>query len=196
MKKFIYLIPIILAALLLTACNNDDNITPTSELDGTWKMVSFEIDAETLVEAQFNGYNESFTTIDNAEAVNTDYTITFDGGQYTGEGSYDLQHISTFDGYVQSFTTSYDNILQTGSYSVDEDANTVTAEGAFVQATANGTNIAETGGEPHTTSYTINSNGQLLFSQNEDFEVVAGNGAGGTTTTTSTIVALAVWEKE
>lgn len=193
MKKFIYLIPIILTALLLTACNNDDDTTSTNELEGTWKLVSLEIDSESLVEVTAGGYNNSITINNEAEAVNADYTLTFDNSQFTGEGSYDLQQTSMSGGYTESITTSYDNILQTGSYSVD--GNIITVEGSFVEATADGTDIIETGGEPQTIEYTIN-NDQLIFSQNEAFVVEVDNGAGLINTSTNDVVFSSVWERQ
>jgi len=136
MNRFIYLIPAFFVMLLLTACVNDDDTTPANELEGTWKMVSFEMDVETLGEAQYGAQVETYTVNNNVEAINIDYAITFSDDQFTGQGSYDLQQVYVFDGYQQVFTTPYTDILQTGSYSLDEDNNTITTEASFLQATA------------------------------------------------------------
>lgn len=179
----------ILMMLLLAACGNDNEIIPKSDgLEDTWKLISFEIDAQTTTVIAASGQ----TTVSNAEAYgeNLTYEFTLDNGNWTTEGSYEMIVSATLDGMqVPSSIDRYDDITRSGTYSA-VDSTIININGSFLEFEHDGVSYISLG-SLQTADYTINTDDQLEISNSQNRFSYMPPG-----TFTSAVVYTSVWERK
>ena len=169
---------------VLASCGNDDDPESVT-LEGTWKAISFDADVE--ISSTFNGTTTASKTI--VTGANLDYELTLDDPNWTTSGDYTYTVDITVDGTpFQNSTETLTNISGLGTYSVD--GNMMTINGSFFEYELNGmtsTSMSDT----QTVEYEINSDGQLVFTQDEEIETTASG-----VTSISKIKSTSVWEKQ
>jgi len=170
--------------IFMSACGNDDepeNVT----LEGTWKVKSLIADTKTTSE----GAGISISSEALIEGQNMNYEVTFEETTWTTSGDYSLSYDFKVDGMeVPLDDVTLSDVSGNGSYSTD--GNIMTISGAFFEFEIQGMDFSELNSE-QMTEYEINSNGELVFSQNE---VITNSDSGITTITT--VVSESVWEKQ
>ncbi len=149
--------------VMATACNNDDDSdTDTGDLIGTWVAVSFDGDIESST--TFDG--TSTTSEVDILGSNLNYKVTFTETAWTTSGGYDVTTTSTVNGMNSSSSTSSNTAVSgVGTYSTD--GNLMTIDGSFFEFESNGVPVAGTSG-PQEAMFEINSDGELVFSQDEE----------------------------
>ena len=171
--------------VLVTACGGDDDGPSTNDLLGTWVVVSFDGDIESTT--TFDG-----TTTTSEVAIlgsNLDYRVTFTETAWTTAGGYDVTNTTSVNGMPPAtLTSSNTNVSGSGTYSIN--GNVMTIDGSFFEFETNGVPTAGTNG-PEMADFEINSNGQLVLSQDKTIE---SNQSGVVSTTT--IKTTSVWRKE
>ncbi len=172
--------------IFINACANDDDVSTDPEsLIGTWSAISFNADIEssTMVE------EEDFLISTIALGSNFDYNVTFTESAFTTSGGYDMTTSGSFNGDIISESTdSYSNVSGSGTYTADNSS--LTIGGSFFAFEFNGMNL-DSQGSTQTVSYEINSNNELVITQNETMETTTSG-----VTSTTTIVSSSTWEKQ
>ena len=171
--------------VLVTACGGNDNGSSTNDLLGTWVAVSFD------------GNSESTTTFDGTTTTsevailgsNLDYRVTFTETAWTTAGGYDVTSTTSVNGMpAATLTSSNTNVSGSGTYSID--GNVMTIDGSFFELETNGVPTTGTSG-PQMANFEINSNGELVFSQDETIE----SNQSGVESTTA-LMTTSVWRRE
>ncbi|MFK7808589.1 MAG: hypothetical protein AB8F74_12365 [Saprospiraceae bacterium] len=184
MTKLTKLILAMALLVFLNACASDDDASG-GDLEGTWKAVEFDADINN--DTQFNG-GSSIAVIE-AEASDLDYQVTFDGGDWTTAGGYKMTTSGSVSGIaIDAQTSTYTNVSGSGTYSDNE--TTLTINGSFFEFDFNGA-PAVSAGEAQTVDYEINSNDELIITQNETMTSTSGG-----VTSTATIVSQSKWERQ
>ncbi len=183
MTKFLFVFSLL---FLLGSCGNDDEADPTTNsLLGAWTAVAFTADVEST--STFNG--STTTSHSSIEGSNLNYDLTFTNTDFATNGSYDVAAVTSVDGSVVSSTNeSYTNVSGTGPYSTS--GNVITISESFFTVSVNGMPAAGSGQEQHA-NYEINSDGELVFSQNEEMTTTD---SGVMVTTTS--ISNSTWKRK
>ncbi len=168
----------------LASCGNDDDMNISEDIQGTWSVISFV--AETQTSTTVN--DQTFTGTSNIEGSNLDYDVTFAVDNFTTNGSYDISSTTTTSGTTQTFNQSYTNVTGVGTYSTS--GNVMTIDGTFFEIEVDGFDESLINGE-QMTNFEINSNGNLVFSQDETNTTTTNE-----ITTTTTIISTSVWERQ
>ncbi len=184
MYKLTNLTLAVLMTLLLAACGNDDETTPSSDLEDTWTAISVDIDLDMTTEVA--GQTVISDVVITGE--NLAYDLTLDGGDFTTDGSYDMNVMATVSGVPQNSVDNYSDVTGAGTYSTDGDV--ITINGSFYELEYNGIDLYASNDE-QSANYTINSDDQLVISQNETSTSTTGGA-----TTTVTISSTSVWERK
>ena len=172
-----------LASLVLSfsACSGDDDMMPANELVGTWEAISFESTTETSTD--FNGMMTN--SISDVVGSNFSYQVTFNATTFTTQGGYDLAITTTVPPNPPfESSSSLSNVEGAGTYSIDGDEITIT--GALFEVEISGSPIVNSNEETVTT-FEIDTNGELIFSQDQQF-TTSQSGATSTTNVRSTSV--------
>ncbi len=177
LTKMLFTLAVLLSVF---SCGDDDEPTVSQDdLMGTWSAYSLivEVNSSTTVAGQ------STTATTNIQGLSFDYNVTFGNTDFTTEGEYELQQMSSFDGTVISNTTeSYSDVMGSGTYTTENGM--ITINGAFFDFEFNGQSISSVS-DTQTAEYEIDSSGDLIISQNETQETNA-NGVSSTTRIVST----------
>ncbi len=184
MYKLTNLALAMLMMLLLAACGNDDETTPSSDLEDTWTAISVDIDLDMTTEVA--GQTVISDVVITGE--NLAYDLTLDGSDFTTDGSYDMNVMATVGGVPQNSLDNYSNVTGAGTYTTDGDQ--ITINGSFYELQYNGIDLNAANGE-QTATYTINSDDQLVISS-DDTSTSTASGA----TTTVSISSTSVWERK
>lgn len=182
--KFLQFFFALSLVLFFASCTDDDDITTNDELIGTWEATFFDanIDSSTELNGIFNTSNSAISS------SNLNYRLTFTENEFTTEGSYDITVVSSTEGMVFNTTnSSLTDVMGDGTYTVDGDQ--ITTMGPFFTFEANGMSGAA-GDEGQTATFEINSNGELIFTQDE--EMTSTNSG---VTTTSIIRSNSTWQR-
>ncbi len=171
--------------LLMSACNKDDDGGSSSSLIDTWTAESFNAVIETTI--------DNSGTITTAKSTitgsNLSYDLTFTSNAFTTAGGYNIAVSTEVDGMVASSSDdAYTNVAGSGTYTTS--GNVMTVNGTFFDFTFNGTNFAATS-PTLSTNYEINSDGKLVFSQDETPTTTTSG-----ITATSKITSTSVWVKK
>jgi len=171
--------------LFVTACGSDDDGPDTNDLLGTWVAVSFEGDIEST--SEFSG--TTTTSEINFIGSNIDYRLTFTENAWTTAGGYDATVTSTVNGMSGgAIPSSQTGVSGSGNYSIN--GNVMTIDGSFFELTSNGVPVTAIG-EAQMADFEINSDGELVFTQDE---VIESTDSG--VTSTSTVKSNSVWRRE
>lgn len=169
----------------LASCGGGDDENTDDALNGTWKLVS----AESEVQTTFVSSGETFTNIATTEFEDLDYSMTFEGSNFSTSGGYTTTTTLLVDGItIQTEPVTLTNVSGSGTYSVS--GNQMTINGAFFDISYEG-QMTTGASQAQTTDYEINANGQLVFEQDETVEQTVSG-----TTATSHVVSKSVWEKQ
>lgn len=172
----------------MTACSNDDEeSTPdASSLVGTWSAVSFTADITSVVAIPVTG---DITSTTNAVGSNFDYTVTFTDAAFTTAGGYDVMTSGVAAGVnIPETTSTYSDVDGSGTYTSTDTE--LTISGSFYSFDVDGMDL-DALGETQTVEYEINSDDELIITQNETMETTAGG-----FTTTTTIVSSSKWTRQ
>ncbi len=186
MTKLIKIFSFLFLIVMVSACNNDDESSTNAEdLVGTWRAISFEATNSVAI----TGTGADVTTSTDITGSNLDYEVTFTESNFSTSGAYDIE--ATVEVVGVSTTTSndsYTNVSGNGTYTVD--GNMMTIDGSFFELEVDGVDLSAFG-EEQTVNWEINSDGNLVITQDETDEVTI-SGVG----TTSTVTSTSVWEKQ
>ncbi|MEO1518326.1 MAG: hypothetical protein AAFV95_25130 [Bacteroidota bacterium] len=172
LTKSIFFLSLLLA---IGACSKDD--ATSDDIKGVWKAISFEATASST----FQGTGS--TSRINSTTVN--YTVNFGDSDWTTNGGYTYTTSTTVTGFPASNSTeTVSDVEGSGTYSID--GNEMTLNGSFFEFDFNGMTFNTTSG-PQTANFEINSNGQLIISQDETM-----TSQGVSTNVTS----RSIWERE
>lgn len=167
--------------LFLGACNSDEDL---STLEGTWTAVSFS--ANVMSTTNFNG--SEFTSTIDVVGSEFDYDLTFTDAAFTTSGGYTIDLDVDSGGNPQSSTDVYTNVSGSGTYTATNSEMTV--NGQFFNFEYNGMPVISASG-PQTADYEINSNDELIFTQNETMTSTSSG-----STTTSVVFSTSKWVKQ
>lgn len=186
MKNLLKLLFVSTLFFSITSCGSDsESESEKTELEGTWTAVEFSADVES------NTTGDGFSSSSNIAVVGTslDYDLNFDGSKFTTEGAYSYSVTQEISGQQPVISNeSVSDVNGTGTYSID--GQTMTIDGSFYTLEYNGLQLATGNGE-QMVDYEINSEGQLVFDQDETTSSEAGDFV-----TTTTTVSRSVWEKK
>ncbi len=158
MTKLLKLLCVFSLLVLVFSCGKDDEpVAAKGDLEGDWTATAFNATIET---------SSAGVVLSNVKLIGTsfDYDLNLDGSNFTTSGGYTATQELTSAGVNQTTEVDYTNISGDGTYTTDGDMMTV--NGSFFELQANGMS-ATTGGEAQTATYEINSDGELIFSQDE-----------------------------
>jgi len=186
MLKVTNLFSVFIFSLLLIACGGDsDNELENESIQGTWVAQSLV----GTVETDLNFQGEIIQTNISFEDISLDYELTFDETTFSTEGDYNIQIRAMADGEVVADTNSdVSNVSGNGKYT--DSGTSITLDKPVFTLTFQGQELMVMD-EEQTAAYEINSNGELVFSQNE---IMTDNTAG--IESTSRIVATSVWKRK
>ncbi len=109
---------LLFGSFLFFSCGGDDN-----ELEGAWEAISFrtELSSPTVIEV------EAIVNNTIIESSNLDYVLTFNDGDYTVSGSYDLTITNGSDLTEEPIVAeqSYSGVFGGGTYTLDNEEITV-----------------------------------------------------------------------
>jgi len=186
MLKVTNLFSVFIFSLLLIACGGDsDNELENESIQGTWVAQSLV----GTVETDLNFQGEIIQTNISFEDISLDYELTFDETSFSTEGAYNIQVRAMSDGEVIADTNS-DVSDVTGNGNYTDSGTSITLDKPFFTLTYQGQELMVMG-EEQNAAYEINSNGELVFSQNE---IMTDNTAG--IESTSRIVSTSVWKRK
>jgi len=194
MKTLKILLLVLPISLLMSSCGGDDdpiedNSGDPISMDGLqdeWTVVAMDIEVTTTIALPV-GNTETVTTIKGTEF---DYDLTFGESDWTTEGSYEYTATVTLDDMELSSTDiPSNNISGSGNYTIDGDEMIV--DGSFFEIEENGMTSTSIFDEEQRATFEINSDDQLVFTQNETFEQTEQG-----FTSTSQIVSQSVWERK
>lgn len=171
--------------LFLSACGDDDGPESNTELVGTWTALS--LDAEIESSSIFSGMTIVSNFDITGSAFSYDLVLEADGNWNTS-GDYTIDISGSAAGNPIASNDTYTNVMGTGTYSTSGDE--LTINGSFFELEFNGQPLIATGQE-QTSKFEINSNGQLVISQNE---TITSNQGGAMST--NMIISTSVWEKK
>lgn len=169
----------------MSACSNDDDASSSTELEGTWKAVSFSLNTNTSTEVMGSTVESVVTAL----GSNFDYSLVFTSAAFTTSGGYDLETSGSTAGQaITPMTSSYSDVDGAGTYTTS--GNEMTVNGSFFTFDFNGVPYTGSNG-PQTVNYEINSNDQLVFTQDETTTTTTSG-----TTVTATVTSSSTWEKQ
>lgn len=175
-----------LASLLIfmSACGDDDE-PENAALEGTWKAISFNADVESTTE--FSGTTTSSQSVITGNDLN--YELNLNDPNWTTSGDYGYNVNTTVDGQtLQDEDLAVSNVSGSGTYSVS--GNMMTINGSFFEFEFNGMTMTSMS-DSQTVEFEINSDGQLVFTQDEEMESTTSG-----VTSISTVKSTSVWEKQ
>ncbi|MEL6866848.1 MAG: hypothetical protein AAFP19_20660 [Bacteroidota bacterium] len=179
--KFIFALSFM---VLLAACGDDDDVNES--LVGTWVVKSLDVTLESTTDA-------GGTTIESNSTLtgsNLDYTLELkDDDTFTTSGGYDIESNTTITGFPSTNQTfSYSNVSGNGTYT--DNGGSVTIDGALYVFEVDGVEYGE-GSGPQTTDYSFNSDGDLVFTQDEETtQTISGS------TISTKLMSTSVWERQ
>jgi len=177
-----------MVVMLASACGGDDDNGGDEGLVGTWKAISFSAD----ISSTTTGGGADVTSSNDINGSNFDYEVTFTESSFTTAGGYDISITTEIvsGGTVNSIDTNdtYSDVDGSGTYSTNGDE--ITLNGSFYTFNVDGVPYGQ-GNEAQTAKFEINSNGQLVITQDET----------QTTTTqginvVSVVESSSVWERQ
>ena len=184
MRSFFFLFLLSLTISFAACGGSEDEMPPANEVVGTWEAIFFE--AETETSTDFNGMMTNTTA--QITSSNLNYEATFNATTFTTMGDYDLTTTTTVPPNPPFVSmSSLTDIEGSGSYSID--GNQMTISGSFFAIEINGSPV-DTGGEEQVVTYEINADGELVFTQDQEF-VTTQPGV----TTTSVIRSTSIWRR-
>ena len=139
----------------LISCGSEETETT---LEGTWTAVEFSASISLTTSDGETGTIE-------IESTDLNYDLTLDGSSFTTSGSYDVTVTASLTGVgTETIDQSYTDVMGSGTYtSTDTD---ITIDGSFFELELDGMPFMITG-EAQSGPYEINSDGELIFEQDE-----------------------------
>lgn len=171
--------------IAVAACGgNDDDANPsggTNDLQGTWKALSMNGNLNTMA----SGVSSDLTFY----GSNYDYTIVFGTSDWNTSGGYDVTTEGISGGVlIPPSISEIRNVMGNGTYTIS--GNMITVDKSFFDLAASGVPTTGTGGM-QTATWSINTDGHLVFNQNE-----TSTDSSTGITITSTLVSTSTWEKQ
>ena len=121
-------------------------------------------------------------------ASNLNYDLDLNGDNYTTMGDYTITQSGSTDGVsIPEQTSEFTNVSGSGNYTINGDV--ISVSGSFFELELDGVMMADISG-PAEANWSINGDGQLTFSQNQNIT----QDIPGLTSTTS-VVSTSVWER-
>jgi len=161
---------ICLVILFSFASCGDDNEKSLTTLEGTWTAIEFSADVSLITELP----GQSLEVTSNLEAENLNYDLTLDGTNFTTEGSYDINGTSSTSlTGTQNVSDSYTNVSGSGTYTTTDTE--ITLSNSFYDLELDGMPVSAFS-QPQTANYEINSDGELVITQNINMETDTGVG--------------------
>lgn len=171
--------------VFVSACDSGGDEAPTTSLVGTWTAVSFSADVQSTT--TFSGNSITSSSVITGSDFN--YDVTFTETAFTTSGSYTQNSTISVTGQAeQTIISEVTGVSGSGSYTTT--AEEITLNGSFYDLELNGMPV-QAEGQEQTASYEINSNGELIFSQNETITL----SESGVTSTVS-IVSTSRWTRK
>ena len=172
--------------ILLNSCGKDDDSPDVDSLVGEWTAIAFTASIESTINA--SGTETTIAT--SAVGSNLSYDLTFTDDAFTTSGGYDVTNNTTVDGNVfPASMSTYSNVSGSGNYSTS--GNTITLDGSFFTFDVNGMDLSALNQE-QSANYEINSNGELIFTQNETIT----DNSTPTVTSTTKLVSSSTWVRK
>ena len=171
-------------AIFLMACGGDDDPSANG-IDGEWTAISFNADIEsTFSSPDIQPVVSTFSIV----ASNLNYDLDLNGDNYTTMGDYTITQSGSTDGVsIPEQTSEFTNVSGSGNYTINGDV--ISVSGSFFELELDGVMMADISG-PAEANWSINGDGQLTFSQNQNIT----QDIPGLTSTTS-VVSTSVWER-
>ena len=182
MMKFKEILAAITMVIMIASCGTDDLevIEPQSGLTGQWTATSFSTD----IISEVGNETEMIITQSTALGNNFNYDLTIDDNAWHTIGSYETEVTSISDGMITGTdTVSYNNVEAQGAYFTNN--NTILLEGNMFEYHMSGLGMTSINNENLSASYSVNPDGELVFTQEESAQSVM-NGMTIRTTINST----------
>lgn len=182
MKNFKGILAIFSMVIMMVSCGEDEPTKANNDLTGEWTAVSFSADISSEVGSGTN-MTETRTSV---VGSNFDYDLVLQETNWTTSGSYDTEISSQSTGVnIPASNASVTGVQGSGTYTTEDDI--ITIQGSMFEYDMSNMGMTSINNEDQSATYSINSDGELIFSQDES-TTTSMNGISITTTMKSNSV--------
>lgn len=182
MKNLKGMLAIVSILTLMISCGGDEPIESNNDLTGEWTAIAFSAD----ISSQIGSGATTTATRTIVVGSNFDYDLVFGGSDWSTSGSYDTELSAEATGInIPATNTSVTGVEGSGTYTTEDDI--ITIQGSMFEYDMSRMGMTSINNDAQTISYSINSDGELTFSQDET-TVTSMNGISFTTSMKSNSV--------